>query len=176
MSPDRTRLPLNDALQADHQQLEPIDLDCSLAAYCVGRVASGQRCCWPLNADLLGGVRSGRARWCAEVAGPVAVASQDPALEGLAAGRPLRLGWQPCHSPTSAVPFRPTVPRERRRCRAMQPCLPRSNAPCRLVSLGGEVAGPACADAAALFSQPAATPPNKGLQLTTNSPFQNGAW
>jgi hypothetical protein len=39
---------------ADQQQLGSIDLGCSLAAYCFGRDGTGQRCCWPLNADPLG--------------------------------------------------------------------------------------------------------------------------
>jgi hypothetical protein len=40
---------------ADHQQLGSIDLGRSLAAYFGGRFGSGQRCCWTLNADPLGG-------------------------------------------------------------------------------------------------------------------------
>ena len=42
---------------ADHQQLGSIDLGCCLAAYLGDRVGSGRRCCWPLNADPLGGRR-----------------------------------------------------------------------------------------------------------------------
>jgi hypothetical protein len=40
-------------VEPDCQQLASIDLGCRLAAYWVGRVGSGQRCCWPLNADPL---------------------------------------------------------------------------------------------------------------------------
>ena len=39
---------------ADHQQLGSIDLGCRPAAYFGGRVAPGQRCCWPLDADPFG--------------------------------------------------------------------------------------------------------------------------
>jgi RimJ/RimL family protein N-acetyltransferase len=42
-------------LQTDQQQLGSVDLGCNLAAYFWGRVGSGQRCCWPLNADPLDG-------------------------------------------------------------------------------------------------------------------------
>jgi hypothetical protein len=42
--------------QPDHQQPGSIDLGCRLAAYLCGRVGSGQRCCWPLKPDPLGGV------------------------------------------------------------------------------------------------------------------------
>jgi len=42
---------------ADQRQLRSIDLGSHLAAYCLGRVGSGQRCCWPVNADPLGGGR-----------------------------------------------------------------------------------------------------------------------
>jgi GNAT superfamily N-acetyltransferase len=49
------------------QQLGPIDLGCCLAAYCVCRVGSGQRCCWPLNADPLGGVVSVRIAVAADI-------------------------------------------------------------------------------------------------------------
>jgi hypothetical protein len=39
------------AVAVGQQQLDSIDLAYRLAAYYVGRVGSGQRCCWPLNAD-----------------------------------------------------------------------------------------------------------------------------
>lgn len=32
-----------------------IDLFCPLAAYCGGRVGAGQRCCWAVDADPMGG-------------------------------------------------------------------------------------------------------------------------
>jgi hypothetical protein len=44
------------AVAADQQQRDSIDLAYRLAAYCVGMVGSGQRCCWPLNADPLAGI------------------------------------------------------------------------------------------------------------------------
>jgi hypothetical protein len=43
------------AVEPDCQQLGSIDPGCHLAAYSVGRVEAGQRCCQPLNADPLGG-------------------------------------------------------------------------------------------------------------------------
>jgi len=46
----------DEGVAADHQQLGSIDLGCRLAAYWVGGIGSGQRCCWPLNADPLGGL------------------------------------------------------------------------------------------------------------------------
>jgi hypothetical protein len=49
-----SRTPPNKPLQTDHQQLSSIDLGCRLAAYFWGWVGSGQRFCWPLNADPLG--------------------------------------------------------------------------------------------------------------------------
>jgi len=47
--------PPNMPLQTDRQQPGLIDLGCRRAAYSGGRVGIGQRCCWPLNADPLGG-------------------------------------------------------------------------------------------------------------------------
>jgi len=47
-----------------HQQLDSIDLSCGLAAYCCGWVGPGQRCCWPLNADLLASKRPLRQVRC----------------------------------------------------------------------------------------------------------------
>jgi len=44
------------AIAADHQQLVSIDVLSRLAAYFGGRIGCGQRCCWPLSADPLGGV------------------------------------------------------------------------------------------------------------------------
>jgi len=45
--------------RTDQQQLGSIDLGCRLAAYFERRVGSGQRCCWPLNADPLGSRQGG---------------------------------------------------------------------------------------------------------------------
>jgi hypothetical protein len=41
-------------VEPDCQQLRSIDLGRHLAAYCVDRVGTGQRCCQPVNADPLG--------------------------------------------------------------------------------------------------------------------------
>ena len=55
------REPSNKALQTDQQQPSQIDLGCNLAAYSVLRIGSGQRCCWPLNADPLDRIRVSHA-------------------------------------------------------------------------------------------------------------------
>jgi GrpB-like predicted nucleotidyltransferase (UPF0157 family) len=47
------RLPPNKPLQRPSNSGSQIDPLCRLAAYWVGSVGSGQRCCWPLNADPL---------------------------------------------------------------------------------------------------------------------------
>ncbi len=42
-------------LLTDQQQRHSIDVGLALAAYCVVWVGSGQRCCWPLKPDPMGG-------------------------------------------------------------------------------------------------------------------------
>lgn len=49
------------AVAADHQQLDRIAPRWRLAAHWADGVEFGQRCCWPLNADRLGGAGEGRS-------------------------------------------------------------------------------------------------------------------
>ena len=52
------------ALRRANNKVRSISLGRHLAAYCVGRVGSGQRCRWPLNADPFCDL--GRNIFCAE--------------------------------------------------------------------------------------------------------------
>jgi hypothetical protein len=54
-SAEASRGAIEQTVGADHQQLSLIDVACHLAAYLASRVGAGQRCCWSLNADPLGG-------------------------------------------------------------------------------------------------------------------------